>query len=113
MEQKQSELLSAKYVLERELQTETIRSKKLRTAIRVFYGISTGFVLGSGTALILYIGAGQRNEALNTLCGGLSVSFGIIGSITAIIGTMLLLEQTDLESIKEKIKQVERELVNN
>ena len=109
-EQKRSELLSVKYVLEHELQTETIRSKKLRAASRVLYGISSGFVLGSGSALILSIGAGQRDEAVNTLWGGLSLGFGIIGGISAIIGTMLWLEHTDLESIKEKIKRVEREM---
>jgi TolB-like protein len=110
LEQKHHELTLEKATLEQKLQIETVRSRKLRTASRILYGASGGFAVGAGSSLILYLGAQQRGEASHTMWGGLSLSFGIVGGISAIVGTMVWLEQPDLGGIQAQIDQLEKQL---
>jgi TolB-like protein len=109
-EQRRNELLSEKRTLQRKLEAETTRSGRLRTAGLVCYGVSAGFVLGSGATLAVHIRMAERGAPANPLWGELSASFGLIGGLGAVVGTMLLLEREDLERIRERIRQVEQQI---
>jgi TolB-like protein len=100
-----------KHRLEEKLESEKERRKSLRKASVVLYGFGAGFAVASGTTLLLYSQEDQQNGSTGSVWGGLSLSFGILGSICAITGTMLWLEQPDLESIEERIEQLEREMM--
>ena len=110
-DRKLSELKAEKQALEIKLRDETERGRNLRTAGFVFYGIGAGFAVGTGATLILHLNSGQQGNSSDTLWGGLSLGLGIAGTISAIVGTMLLLEQPELECIEEKIEQAEKSIV--
>ncbi len=105
-QQKQSELMLNKNILRQELERQTLSHKKLTTASRIFFGLGAGFTIGMGTTYILHHTDSKR-AALWKVSG---VSFSIAGAISLIVGTMLWLEKPNLEIIKEKIRNVEREI---
>ena len=110
LEQRRDELASSKEALQKKLQSETIRTRKLRTGGRILFGVASGFATAAATSLVLYLSAEQRGEASETIWGGLGLSFGILGGISGIFGTMVWLEQPDLEGIQGQIDQLEGQL---
>ena len=112
LERNRRELVSSTEALQEKLQSETARTRKLRTGGRVLFGVASGFAAAAATSLVLYLSAEQRGEASETIWGGLGLSFGILGGSSGIFGLMLWLEQPDLEGIQDQIEQLEEQLAN-
>ncbi len=95
-----------------ELATALRRNQSLTRAGWICYGISTVFTLGMGTTLLLHqenirqaagVSSVQQAEQLGrnrTVLAGLSLGFGIIGSLSALIGTIIWLERVNIGEMR-------------
>jgi hypothetical protein len=92
----QSRLIS----LQQEREFLSTRRRKLRRGSRILYGVSGAFLLGSGATLIADR-TGPDPGRLLPISGGL----GVAGALGAVVATVLVLEQPDLDELDEAIRQ--------
>ena len=90
------------------LALEIQRSHGLRTGSRVLYGIAAGLALVSGATLV--VGLSQPEKASAVPWFGFSLSFAVLGSAGAVVGTALWLEQPDLEDMQGQIEELEHRI---
>jgi TolB-like protein len=94
--------------LEGTLAQEIRRARSLRTGSRVLYGIAAGLALASGATLI--VGLSQPEQASAVPWFGFSLSFAVLGSTGAVVGTAVWLEQPDLENLQDRIAELENQI---
>lgn len=105
---RKQQLLEEQRRLEAALAREIRRARGLRTGSRVLYGIGAGLALAAGATLI--VGLSQSEEASAAPWFGFSLSFAVLGSAGAVVGTALWLEQPDLESMQGQIEKLENQI---
>ncbi len=109
--QKHGELFAERNFLAQRLERDLINSRRLSTASWIFYGFSAGLSAGTGATLILKLRASRQGACSQSeRLGGISIGLGIAGCISAVIGTMLWLEKPNINTIREKLEQVERDI---